>query len=166
MYCNQCGKELQPNQQFCSNCGVAVGATALGAAATPVRQDPMERHVHLLGVLWLVLGVLTALGCIAIFIVAHVIFGPNGVATQEGAPLFLRPLLLLVSVLVLVKAAAAFLAGLGLLQRQPWARVLALVLGFISLLNVPFGTALGIYTIWVLLGANADERYRRLAGVA
>ena len=161
MYCNQCGKELQPNQQFCSSCG-----TAVGAAAFAVRQDPMERHVHLLGVLWLVLGLLTALGGVAVLIVAHVIFGPNGVATQDGAPMFLRPLLSLVSVVILVKAAASFLAGLGLLQRQPWGRVLALVLGFISLINVPFGTALGIYTIWVLLSANAEDRYRRLAGVA
>ena len=161
MYCNQCGKELQPNQQFCSSCGAAVGV-----AAMPVRQDPMERHVHLLGVLWLVLGLLTALGGVAVFIVAHVIFGPGGVATQDGAPLFLPPLLSLVSILVLVKAAASFLAGLGLLQRQSWGRVLALVLGFISLINVPFGTALGIYTIWVLLSANAEDRYRRLAGAA
>jgi hypothetical protein len=166
MYCNQCGKELQPNQQFCSNCGAAVGATPIGAAGTAVRRDPMERHVHLLGVLWLVLGVLTGLLGIAAFIVAHVLFGPGGAATQEGAPLFLRPLLSLVSILVLIKAAASFLAGLGLLQRQPWGRVLALVLGFISLLHVPFGTALGIYTIWILLSWNADERYRRLAGVA
>src|SRR5262249_52281221 len=151
MYCNQCGKELQANQQFCSSCGAAVGAVAV-----PVRQDPMERHVHLLGVLWLGLGLVAAPGGGGVFVLAHGIFGPNGVATQEGAPLFLRPLLSLVSVIILVKAAASFLAGLGLLQRQPWGRVLALVLGFISLINVPFGTALGIYTIWVLLSANAE----------
>ena len=92
MYCNQCGKELQGNQQFCSSCGAAVGV-----AAMPVRQDPMERHVHLLGVLWLVLGLLTALGGVAVLIVANVLFGPNGAATQEGAPMFLRPLLSLLA---------------------------------------------------------------------
>ena len=165
MYCNQCGKELQSNQQFCSNCGAAVGATVVGATAQ-VRQDPMERHVHLLGVLWLVLGILTAMTGLAALIVAHVIFGPGGVATQNGAPLFIGPLVSLGGILFLAKGGFCIIAGIGLLQRQHWARVLALVLGFLSLVNVPFGTALGIYTIWVLLSANADERYRRLAGVA
>jgi len=43
---------------------------------------------------------------------------------------------------------------------------LTLVLGFVSLIHIPFGTALGIYTIWVLLPAKADEEYRRLAQAA
>ena len=161
MYCNQCGKELQPNQQFCSSCGATVGA-----AAFAVRQDPMGWHVHLLGVLWLVLGVLTLLGGLAVMIVAHVIFGPSGVATENGAPLFLRPLLSIVGLLLLAKGVASFLAGIGLLQRQPWARVLTIVLAFISLLQVPLGTALGIYSLWVLLSSNAEERYASLAARA
>jgi len=158
MYCNQCGKELQPNQQFCSSCGAAVGASAI-----PVRQDPMGRHVHLLGVLWLVLGALTAMTGLAAVIVAHVIFGPGGVAAEGGAPPFVRPLVSLVGILFLAKGALCFLAGIGLLQRQSWARVLTIVLAFVSLVQVPFGTALGIYTLWALLSANAEERYARLA---
>jgi hypothetical protein len=45
------------------------------------------------------------------------------------------------------------------MQREPWARVMALVLGFISLFNLPFGTALGVYTLWVLLPAQSQEEY-------
>jgi len=41
--------------------------------------------------------------------------------------------------------------------------VLTIVLAFVSLVQVPFGTALGIYTLWALLSANAEERYARLA---
>lgn len=43
------------------------------------------------------------------------------------------------------------IGGIGLLLRQGWARVVLLVVSFIQLINIPFGTALGIYTIWVLL---------------
>jgi len=43
------------------------------------------------------------------------------------------------------------MAGWGLLQRAPWARLLALILAFLALFNVPFGTAIGVYTLWVLL---------------
>jgi hypothetical protein len=32
--------------------------------------------------------------------------------------------------------------------------------GFISLFNIPIGTALGVYTLWVLLPAQSEEEYR------
>jgi hypothetical protein len=66
--------------------------------------------------------------------------------------------------LVLLKAAVGFFSGWGLLQHEPWARVLSLVLGFIVLItNIPIGTALGVYTLWVLLPAQSDEDYHQLA---
>jgi hypothetical protein len=42
------------------------------------------------------------------------------------------------------------LAGYGLLTRKPWARILAIVVGILSLLNFPIGTAIGLYTQWAL----------------
>ena len=53
-----------------------------------------------------------------------------------------------------------------MLQHEEWARVFALVVGFIALLNVPIGTALGIYTLWVLLPSQSDEQYKELAQAA
>jgi hypothetical protein len=41
------------------------------------------------------------------------------------------------------------IAGAGLLLGKPWALTLALVMGCFKLFSFPFGTALGIYTIWV-----------------
>ena len=66
-----------------------------------------------------------------------------------------------VALFVLAKAAAGFVAGWGLLNREPWGRVLALVLGFLALIHVPFGTALGVYTLWVLLPAHSEEEYAK-----
>ncbi len=73
---------------------------------------------------------------------------------------FLRPLFTVIGLFLLCKGGLSFLAGVGLLTKQAWARILALVVGCVSLLNVPLGTALGIYTIWVLLGENGEEEYR------
>jgi len=53
-----------------------------------------------------------------------------------------------------------------LLQRENWARIFALVMGFIALLNVPLGTALGVYTLWVLLPSQSDDEYQALAEAA
>ena len=48
-------------------------------------------------------------------------------------------------------------------QTPPWARVLGLVLGFLALLRPPFGTALGIYTLWGLLPDHSGQEYERLS---
>ena len=77
--------------------------------------------------------------------------------------MFIRPLLSAIAVVLMVKAAAGIAAGLGLLQRQDWGRILAIVLGAVSLINIPFGTALGIYTLWVLVSPGADKEYEALA---
>lgn len=76
---------------------------------------------------------------------------------------FLTALFGALGIIVLAKAAFGFLVGWGLLQRESWARVLALVLAFISLfLNIPIGTAMGVYTMWVLLPASSDQEYAAL----
>ncbi len=49
-----------------------------------------------------------------------------------------------------------------MLRREPWARIVALVLGFISLFNIPFGTAIGVYTMWVLLPSQAEQEYEAM----
>jgi hypothetical protein len=51
----------------------------------------------------------------------------------------------------------------GLFEREPWARMLGVVIGFLALLRFPLGTALGIYTLWVLLPEESGREYDRLA---
>jgi len=50
-------------------------------------------------------------------------------------------------------------AGFGLLARRSWSRILAIVVSFISLINVPIGTIFGIYGVWVLLQEQATEYF-------
>ena len=61
---------------------------------------------------------------------------------------------------------AGIITGWGLLERQPWARMLAIVLGCFNLVDMPFGTGLGVYTLWVLLPAKSEEEYRQIARAA
>ena len=49
-----------------------------------------------------------------------------------------------------------------LLFRNTLPLPLALVLAFISLFNIPFGTAIGVYTMWVLLPADSQREYDSL----
>jgi hypothetical protein len=43
--------------------------------------------------------------------------------------------------------------------------MLAIIVGCLKLIDFPLGTALGIYTLWVLVPQGADEEYQRLARV-
>jgi hypothetical protein len=64
---------------------------------------------------------------------------------------------------LLIVAAGGICVGMGLMQQQPWARVAAIILGVLALFHPPLGTALGIYTLWVLLADEHGEEYRYLA---
>ena len=158
MFCDQCGAPLQPGQQRCAGCGKEV---LRRIEAVYVQRNRVQEHVRLLAILWMAYSALTVVGGIVLIVISNTLFGR---LSQAGPPpevtSWLRPFLTVIGYLILAKAAASLIAGLGLLQREPWGRTLTLVVGFISLFNIPIGTALGVYTLWVLLPAQSDEEYR------
>lgn len=158
MFCEGCGTGLQAGATFCSRCGKQLAGAITIAQPMPGR---VQRHVHLLGILWLAASALHAIGGVVLIILAKTLFMHGGPAGD--APAFLHPLLSFLGLAVLAKSALGFVTGWGLLQRESWARVLALVLGFISLFNPPFGTAVAIYTLWVLLPHPSQQEYEHLA---
>ena len=164
MFCDQCGAQLEANQRFCSRCGKEVAGPAI--VGSP-RRSRVQEHIRLLAILWFAMSALYALGGVVLLVLANTLFlHLHDMGAPEAPTAFLHPLLSVIGIFVIAKAAAGFLAGWGLLQRQPWARVLTLILAFISLIHIPFGTALGIYTLWVLLPAHAEEEYEKYLSVA
>lgn len=160
MFCNNCGKELQAGDQFCRACGQPIGV-----APIPTAHNRVAQNVHLLGIFWLVYGLLELIGGIVIVSVAQVIFGfilrsvpMNG----PPPPAFIGAIITGVGIFVLAKGALSTAAGVGLMQRQSWARILSIVMAFISLLNIPFGLALGIYTLYVFLPEGSAGQYEAL----
>jgi hypothetical protein len=157
MFCDSCGQVLQAGQGYCTRCGKQViGPVVAGTGR-------VARHAHILGILWIAYSALSALGGIVLTVVAHVIFSRFGPMGPGGPPLFVRPLLGFIALILFAKGALGVITGAALLQRAAWGRMLAIVLGCFALLNLPFGTALGIYTLWVLLSPNADTEYQALA---
>jgi len=164
MFCDGCGNALQPGQAFCSKCGKQVVGPVTAIRQTPGR---VERHIHLLGILWLAYSAFNTLGGVVLVVIGRTFFPHLHEMTDvpPDVPIgFLSALLTTLGILVLAKAALGFFAGRGLLHREPWARTWALVLAFISLfLNIPIGTAIGVYTMWVLLPAQSQQEYDALA---
>jgi hypothetical protein len=166
MFCDRCGASLQPGQRFCGRCGKEF-ATAGMALAYPL-PNRVQEHIRLLGILWLVLSAIDTVAGIVLWIVANTVFAhlhEMGAPPQMPAG-FLQSFLSAIGAVILIKAAAGFFAGWGLLRREPWARILTIVLAFLALLHVPLGTALGIYSLWVLLPAESEKEYERASTAA
>lgn len=158
MFCDRCGATVPYGQRFCGSCGKEMIGAIAPAYVVPSR---VAQHVRLLGILWLAVSAFNAVGGFVLFIVANTIFSRHRFVDPGGGPgpAFLHPLLIGIAWLIFIKAAAGFIAGWGLLNRESWARMLTIVLSFLALFNVPFGTALGIYGLWVLLPATAEREY-------
>ncbi len=154
MFCDGCGTQVQPGQAACGKC-------AKPLTGYFQQRNRLEHHVHLLGIFWIVYAVLHGIGGVVLVILANTLFGPVG-RLNIGAPSFLQPLLSFIGIVLIATAIVGAVAGHGLTQRAPWARTTVIVMGFLALLNAPFGTALGIYTIWVLLSPGADIQYQTL----
>jgi len=164
MFCDGCGAAVQPGQAFCSRCGKQIVGPVSPVHAMPGR---VQQHLHLLGILWLAMSAFNAVGGVVLLIVSNSLIPHlhDMGAPQEMPTSFISSILGTIAIIILAKAACGFLAGWGLTQRESWARILALVLAFVSLFNIPFGTAIGVYTMWVLLPGQSQREYEDMAAV-
>ncbi len=156
MFCNRCGAPLQPDFVACPNCGKRIGDPV-----SAVAQSRLERHLHIVGILWIVLGALFAIPAVAFLLVgttAHLI-----VHQREFLNGILPLLVAMAGGIFLILAVGGIYVGVGLMQHRPWARIAAIVLGVLALFHPPFGTAVGVYTLWVLLSDESGNEYRYLA---
>ena len=172
MYCVACGAKLNDGQNFCPSCGKAVagipppaGAPTFAAAypvAPPLRKDRVATNVRMLGILWMVYSALHLLP--GLFLIAF--FGEGRTFLPPDVPAFVPFLVECVGGALSAVSLVGFAVGWGLMNWKPWARMLGIVLGVLSLFNLPLGTALGAYTLWVLLPAESEQEYHRSAAAA
>ena len=124
----------------------------------------MQQHVKILAWLNIVYGAFGVFIGLLVFAVLGGIAGflsqvDASADAQQAAPFLVLGGTIVVLVLLVVSA-PAIIAGWGLLNFRPWARVLTIVLSALHLLSIPFGTALGIYGLWVLLSAGTEPMFR------
>lgn len=129
----------------------------------------MRDHVRILGYLHIVLGALGLLAALVVFTVFGGIAGIVGFAAPHNTDARIAiPILgiigLVIAAFVLLLSLPGLIAGLGLLKYRSWARFLAIVLSAINLLNVPIGTAVGIYGLWVLLKPETERLFAQPYG--
>jgi hypothetical protein len=109
--------------------------------------EKMEKHVTVLGILYIAFS---ALGLLLAVIIFTAIVGGGMISGDSEAMTITAVVGPAVALFFVLLSAPGLIGGIYLLKHRPWARILVLVLGFINLIEIPIGTALGIYTIWVL----------------
>jgi hypothetical protein len=174
MVCQACGAPVVEQVHFCPKCGVQMVAAQPTYAAYPpppmrIRAPRVQRNLQILGILWCVFGAYRVIGgLVGIFILRVVTlrnfgggwpFGDQLNGSFGPAPSWLAALFPLIAVYTAITAALALLVGYSLLTRQRWGRTLAIVVGILTLLKPLLGTALGIYTLWVMAPSASGDEY-------
>lgn len=127
----------------------------------------VARHVQTLGILWTVFAVYSVLRWLLLVPFLRHIFGSR--MWMPGMDMGYGPfhpggwLLEFISVMVVGRAILSLAVGIALLTRQSWGRIFAVILAVLTLIKPVLGTALAIYTLWVLLSRNADQDYAEIA---
>ncbi len=128
----------------------------------------MLTHVKILGVLNIVLGGLGILAGALLLLLFGGIAGLIGMTDHGEGRYIAVPVLGTLGMLIFVVVAAisipAIVAGAGLMKFRSWARILGIVLSALNILNFPFGTALGVYGLWVLLSSETVALFEQMRG--
>jgi hypothetical protein len=126
--------------------------------------NPMQTHVKVLAVLHIVFGVLGVLIGLGVFAIFGGIAGLIHLDHDPDAAIAI-PMMGAIGAFVLlcalVLSVPGIIAGVGLLSFQPWARIVTIVLSILHMLNIPFGTALGVYGLWVLLSNEGAQLFEQ-----
>ncbi len=157
MFCDGCGTQLTGSETFCPSCGKVLSRIPPPRPAA----GRIAGHLHTLAIFWLVYSTFRLLGG---WFFSEFFTHWSGLWNQWNPqiPFFIPGILHGIGIMLMAGGALGILAGWGLLERQPWARILAIVLGFLVLFHFGIGTVLGIYTLWVLLPAESAREFERM----
>jgi hypothetical protein len=117
----------------------------------------MEQHIKIVALLHIILGGIFVAIAVAIFVFgagAAVLSAPGTDEALAGTTCFG-----IVAFLIALMSLPSIIAGIGLQRRRKWARILTIILSVINLFNFPVGTALGGYSLWVLLNDQSTSYF-------
>ncbi len=167
MFCSACGQAMVAGQAACSRCGRPV---MVAPPATPGFQFELTSYIsklRSLSVVWFIYGGFSVLlGIIGMAFADAFLSGRFHYWMHGPFPphMWFGPAILRFAwVFLIIRAGLSLAAGWGLAERTAWGRVIAIVAAFANILKFPFGTALGIWTLVMLMGYRNATLYDRVA---
>lgn len=178
MYCSGCGQALADGQAICAHCG---RPTAAVPPPPPPPGPPLPNlafelanyanRLRALSTVWFIYGGLVLVTGFIGLSFANSFFNGGGFGPWAHGPWahdfpfgpgFGSAIIHFAWIMMILRAALAFVAGWGLMEHAPWGRVVAIVAAFLSILKIPFGTAIAIWTLVTLLGYRNTTLYDQL----
>src|SRR5438128_1548853 len=142
----------------------------------------MEGHVRAaawLRIVWSTLGLLMILSALLLFSstgmplvqeVTRAVVQQQGqaggapdVSVDDLARMVMRSMTVVFGVIALLEL-PGIAAGWGLLTYRPWARPLNIACSIFDLFSIPIGTAIGVYSLWVMFRRETVELFRNPPG--
>jgi hypothetical protein len=123
----------------------------------------MATHVKVLGVLYIALSVLGLSAALFLGLALGTASGIVGLNADPNDAAIALPIIGLAGgalvIFLVVISLPGLIVGVGLLKLQGWARIAAMVLAIIHLINIPIGTVIGIYALWVLFNKDTERLF-------
>jgi hypothetical protein len=123
----------------------------------------MQTHVKVLGVVYLAFGGLMLLGALFLLVMMGGVAGIVGASADPEDAAIAIPVLgfagTALAVFLGVFSLPSLATGYGLINYKEWARVLGIILSAINLINIPLGTIVGAYGLWVLLNKETERLF-------
>lgn len=124
-----------------------------------MENSAIKKHITVLGSIQISFAVLGLMAAVAIMV--SLTFARGFVENDNVATVVLRFLSISLPVLIGVISLLGLIGGIGILVYEPWARQLVIIMSTLGFINIPFGTAKGIYALWVLLNDDAIKLFSK-----
>jgi hypothetical protein len=121
----------------------------------------MEKHITFVAALNIGFGILgLMIGCLAFIVIA----GGGAISGDPDAAIITFVVASVIAFFFISLSLPEIIGGVGLLKRRGWARILILIIAVLDLVQIPFGTIIGVYTIWVLLNDETAKLFAKGTG--
>ncbi|MHA2365290.1 MAG: zinc-ribbon domain-containing protein [Candidatus Hodarchaeales archaeon] len=179
--CPNCGDYVKPDELFCQSCGTALSKSTTAStqqghsttsyhpsSPTSVTQKSIEEaksYIQIIGTIEIVFGILAIfigllMGLIAFFVPALILTDSStGTEDQEIVAAFLFILLFVFAILFLIHGIIQIYFGNALMKYKKSGRTVTMINGAIHLVNMPIGTAFGVFALFVLTKPEVEQLF-------
>ena len=123
----------------------------------------MQTHVKVLGVVYLAVGACMLILALFLFLTMGSVAGIVGATAEPQDAAIAIPVLGLagtaLAAMLGIFSLPSLITGYGLVTFKSWARIVGIVLSAVSLINIPIGTIVGAYGLWVLLNKETERLF-------